>query len=81
MLIRNQASTLLQIFCDPLLYSKVIFKCMKEADDTPRGTLGVNWLSLLSSYAQEHKEHKGFNHFQVFVSFCIGQRSHRQQKG
>ena len=34
MLIRSQATTLLQIFCELLLYSQVIFKIMRVADDT-----------------------------------------------
>ena len=34
MLIRSQTTTLLQIFCELLLYSKVIFESMKVADDT-----------------------------------------------
>ena len=33
MLIRSQATTLLQIFCELLLYSQVIFKIMRVADD------------------------------------------------
>ena len=33
MLIRSQTTTLLQIFCEMLLYSQVIFKSMKLADD------------------------------------------------
>ena len=34
MLIRNQTSTLLQIFCKLLIYSHVTFKSMRVADDT-----------------------------------------------
>ena len=34
MLIRSQITTLLQIFCELSLYSQVIFKSMKAADDT-----------------------------------------------
>ena len=32
-LIRSQTTTLLQIFCEVVLYSKVIFKSMQVADD------------------------------------------------
>ena len=34
MLTRGQTTTLLQIFCELSLYSQVIFKSMKVADDT-----------------------------------------------
>ena len=34
MLIKSQATTLLQIYCELLLYSQDIFKSMKVADDT-----------------------------------------------
>ena len=44
MLIRSQTTTLLQIFYELLLYSQVIFKSMRVADDTSEGTLSVNGL-------------------------------------
>ena len=46
MLIRNQITTLLQIFCDLSLYSQVIFESMRIADDTlSRGNLSVEELN------------------------------------
>ena len=43
MLMRSQATTLLQIFCELLLYSQVIFKSMGVANDIlSNGTLSVN---------------------------------------
>ena len=41
---------LLQIFCEILLHSQVIFKSMKEADDTSRGTLEWEWVNVNDIY-------------------------------
>ena len=45
MFIRILPTTLLQIFCENLLYFQVIIKSMKIADDTFLGTLSVNGLN------------------------------------
>ena len=57
MLIRRKATTLLQIFCELLLYTQVIFKSMRVADDNSNETLSVNGL-------KESGECSGF------VSYC-----------
>ena len=41
---RSQITTLLQIFCELLLYSQVIFKSMKEADDTSKSNSECEWV-------------------------------------
>ena len=46
MLIRSQITTLLQIFCELLLYSQVIFKSMKVADDTSKSNSECEWVEL-----------------------------------
>ena len=46
MLIISWTTTILQIFCELSLYSWVIFKSMREADDPLPGTLSVNGLNL-----------------------------------
>ena len=48
MLIRIQTTNLLQIFCELSLYSQVIFKSMKVADDISRGTLECEWVNNIS---------------------------------
>ena len=44
MLITSQTTNLLQIFCENSLYSQVIFKSMKVADNILRGTLECEWV-------------------------------------
>ena len=44
MLIRSQGTTLLQIFCDLLLYSQVIFKSIRVADDTFKRNSECEWV-------------------------------------
>ena len=44
MLITRQTPNLLQIFCEILLPSQVIFKSMKVADDISRETLECEWV-------------------------------------
>ena len=44
MLIRSQTTTLLQIFCELLLYSQVSFKSMKVADDTSKRNSECEWV-------------------------------------
>ena len=44
MFIRILRTTLLQIFCENLLYSQVIFKRMKIADDTFLGNSECEWV-------------------------------------
>ena len=44
MLKRSQTTTLLQIFCDLLLYSQVILKSMKVADGTFYGISECEWV-------------------------------------
>ena len=44
MLITSQTTTPLQIFCELLLYSLVIFKSMKEADDTSKSNSECEWV-------------------------------------
>ena len=48
MLIRSQITTLLQIFCELLLYSQVIFKSMKVADDTSKSNSECEWVKVIS---------------------------------
>ena len=48
MLIRSQGTTLLQIFCDLLLYSQVIFKGMRVADDTLERNSKCEWVNSFS---------------------------------
>ena len=43
MLVMSQATILLQIFCELVLYSQIIFKSMKEADNTFQKELWV-WM-------------------------------------
>ena len=47
MLIRSQATTLLQIFCELLLYYQVIFKGMRVADDTFWLNSKCEWVNTL----------------------------------
>ena len=44
MLIRSQTTTLLQFFCELFLYSQVIFKSMKVADDTSKMDSECEWV-------------------------------------
>ena len=44
MVIRNQTMAPLEIVCDVMLISQVIFESMRVADDSFRGTLSVNGL-------------------------------------
>ena len=44
MLIRSQITTLLQIFCELLLYSQVIYKSMKVADDISKSKSECEWV-------------------------------------
>ena len=46
MLIRSRATTLLQIFCELLLYSQVIFKSMRVADDAFLWNSECEWVNL-----------------------------------
>ena len=46
MLERSQTTTLLQLFCELLLYSKVISKSMKVADDTFQRISGCEWVKF-----------------------------------
>ena len=49
MLIRIQGTTLLQIFCELLLYSQVIFKSMRVADNTFKRNSECEWVNTNSS--------------------------------
>ena len=44
MAIRSQTTTTLQIFCELLLYSQVIFKSMRVADDTFKSNSECEWV-------------------------------------
>ena len=46
MFIRILPTTLLQIFCENLLYFQVIFKSMKIADDTFLGKSDCEWVNV-----------------------------------
>ena len=46
MSIRSQITTLLQIFCELLLYSQVIFKSMKVAYDTSKSYSECEWVKV-----------------------------------
>ena len=48
MLIRSQTKTLIQIFCELLLYSQVIFESMKVADDTFWRNSECQWVKVHS---------------------------------
>ena len=48
MLIRSQGTTLLQIFCELKLYSQVIFKSMRVADDTFKRNSECEWVKFTS---------------------------------
>ena len=50
MLIRSQPTTLLQIFCELLLYSQVIFKSMGVADDTSKSNTECEWVNNVIAY-------------------------------
>ena len=54
MFTRILPTTLLQIFCENLLYFQVIFKSMKIADDTLLATLSVNGLISIVKCLVEH---------------------------
>ena len=47
MFIRILPTTLLQIFCENLLYFQVIFKSVKIADDTFLGNSECEWVNKL----------------------------------
>ena len=47
MLIRRQTTNLLQIFCELSLYTQVIFKSMRVADDTFQITSECEWVKRL----------------------------------
>ena len=49
MFIRILPTTLLQIFCENLLYFQVIFKSMKIADDTFLGNSECEWVKIYFS--------------------------------
>ena len=51
MLIRSHTTTLLQIFCELLLYSQFIFKSMKVADDTSKSNSECEWVNLSNATA------------------------------
>ena len=48
MFIRVLPTTLLQIFCENLLYSKVIFKSMKVADNIFYKNSECEWVNLIT---------------------------------
>ena len=58
MFIRILPTTLLQIFCNNLLYFQVIFKSMKIADDTFLGNSECEWVKQCHG---NYKEMKKFN--------------------
>ena len=47
---RSQTTTLLQLFCELLLYSKVILKSMKVADDTIYRISECEWVKDDGAY-------------------------------
>ena len=55
MIIRILPTTLLQIFCENLLYFQVIFKSMKIADDTFLGNSECEWVNTLSNHKQPYE--------------------------
>ena len=55
MLIRSQGTTILQIFCDLLLYSQVIFRSIRVADDTFKRNSECEWVKAHRTvYFQVH---------------------------
>ena len=57
MFIRILPTTLVQIFCENLLYFQVIFKSMKIADDTLQGNSECEWVkdALYPTMAKKHQ--------------------------
>ena len=49
MLIRSQITTLLHIFCELPLYSQVIFKSIKVADDTSKSNSDCEWVKICNN--------------------------------
>ena len=54
MLIRSLATTLLQIFCELLLYSQVIFNIMRVADDAFLWNSECEWVKGFQSLSPLH---------------------------
>ena len=54
MLITSQTTTLLQIFCELLLHSLVIFKSMKVADDISKSNSECKWVNEYVDHKQSH---------------------------
>ena len=71
MFIRILPTTLLQIFCENLLHFQVIFKSMKVADDTSRGTLelSVNGLKAEAMISAKQKDQITFA-LQLLATQC-----------
>ena len=46
MLVQSKRSTLLQIFCELLLYTQVVSKSMRLADDTFQSTSECEWVNV-----------------------------------
>ena len=75
MFIRILPTTLLQIFCENLLYFQVIFKSMKIADDTFLGNSECKWVNLRSrctvSYRQGNQKHIFHHLFHSLWTFLM----------
>ena len=58
MLIRSHTTTLLQIFCELLLYSQVIFKSMEVADDASKSISECEWVNhaAMVKYTQSYHQ-------------------------
>ena len=66
MLIISQTTTLLQIFCGLLLYSQVVFKSMKVADDTSKSNSECEWVK---ETLRELRCLEGKTHIEVPVQY------------
>ena len=65
MLERSQSTTLLQQFCELLLYSKVILKSMKVADDTFSRISECEWVK--ESCLLVSGKHFSYKFFQIYT--------------
>ena len=60
MLIKSQATTLLQIFCELSFYTQVISKGMRLADDTFQSTSECEWVNCVFG-ALSYRYHRELN--------------------
>ena len=80
MLITSQTTTLLQIFCELLLHSLVIFKSMKVADDTSKSNSECEWVK--NKCKSRHYHQLSFKYFvkSFFITKLLSKVSKIQTK-